>query len=189
MFSLAEIEVAHDPHIFYPRPNVGQECLVIATMKMFPDFEADQLPCAPHRKRLLIRMPDSDPTLPEYILTRHDDAVSGPRVRSINAAFRAFHKSQPNCNTNTVREEARSDTDKYSFYHVGIWSKMSSNIFHTTDTRYQSEESRKALTNLMQKLQVHVIPAAEKMLRDLIPTHFQTTDMCVLIFSPSSVCD
>lgn len=94
MFSLAEIEVAHDPHIFYPRPNVGQECLVIATMKMFPDFEADQLPCAPHRNRLLIRMPDSYPTLPEYILTRHDDAVSGPRVRSINADFE--HSTSPN---------------------------------------------------------------------------------------------
>ena len=135
-----------------------------------------EMPSASFQGDFFILDPNRKPGDPEFLVTRVDHVIPPKAITSLYHAFKQFTATRPKSNGKLIREEARTDTEKNTFFHVGSWSKSCPKMIVTRDTVKQSPACKAALVNLFQKLQALAIPLIAARLRPLIPTHFHNTD-------------
>lgn len=167
--------VEHTPKLYLPRPQLGQQELAHLTKCNFPNWEAHNLPSAPHTGTIRVPNPDPSLDLPEVVLLRLDNMLPKRGMACIDRALHQFLDTNPRSGGQPTREATRSD--EATFFHLGSWSKSSGVMHMTSDTTKQSPESLAALQGLMEAIQKWCVPHLSEQLRKEIPSHFQTTDL------------
>lgn len=165
----------HNPRMMKLRVSMGQDTFAHLITMTFP-IRVSEMPGAPWEGDFFVSDPNRKPGEPEFVVTRLDHVLPPKAINVLYSAFKKFMATRPKSSGKLIREEARTDTEKNTFFHVGSWSKCCSRMVATRDTIKQSPASKAALVNLLQKLQAVAIPRVAARLRQCIPTHFHNTD-------------
>lgn len=153
-----------------------QNVLRLLTEIRYPDFKADQLASAPPKNHFIVKLPVPIPGWPEYLVGRIDNILGAASSTLLYNTYERFMNTRPRLHGKILREEARCDPTQSIFFHVGIWSKSSKDMYLTRDTRMQSQATKDALCDILTCLHEVAIPKMCMELRKRIPTHFYTTD-------------